>query len=439
VTLAHLRIHVIIQSMRLPKFLTRFAATPVVTQPSSFYFADALRDYDDPSAKPVTESQAMRVPAYAACVRILSDSIAQMPLRLRRKTDDGAEDVTDHPTIRVLRDPDPKRPALTGQALIKGVTQSMVIHGNGYLEQVRVNRGAKLFSLKPIAPERVQLCLDDMDEIVYRVDASTIMAGKTRQQRELKAPDILHFRGTYADSEGYLGIGSLITMRDLLRASIEQLQHAKRSLIGGNLKGFLTYDDANLTAEQIKAAQDILNDPNADNKWKAMPGNPTVTFPPGDNQRAQFVESRRAQVAEYARAFGVPNHLIMDVAGVNHWGSGLSEQGAGFVRYTLQPLAQSIENALDQNLLTDVERDDGLFFEFDFRSFLRGTPNQRADYYAKGIAAGWLSPCQARQMEGLPADDECDGGYKPVAEVKPPEGAPPAGMRPPNQPADPEE
>ena len=400
-----------------------------------YFFGGDIRDAaDDVSQTPVTETQALRVPAYAACIRILSDSISQMPLRLMRETECGADEVKTHPALSALADPDANRPALTKQALIKSVVQNIAVHGNGYLEQVRVNGGKKAFSFKPIDPRRVVVCVDDSDKIFYRVSASTLVTETKSIQRDLRVPDILHFKGAITDAEGYAGVGSLTTLRDLLRASLEQLYHAKRSLIGGNMKGFVVYPEADLTAEQIKAAQDTLNDSRVDQKWKAMPGNPNIVFPPGSNQQSQYVESRRAQIAEYARAFGIPNHLLMDVAGAQNWGSGLTEQVAGYVRYTLQPLAQGIEGVLDQNVLTAEERADGMYFQFDFKSFLRGTPNQRADFYQKAIVSGWMSPAEARKAENMREDDACDSGFKPVAEIQAPTGAPPAGERKPNTP-----
>ena len=76
-----------------------------------------------------------------------------------------------------------------------------------------------------------------------------------------------------------------------------------------------------------------------------------------------------------------------------------------------------------------------MFFEFDFSRLLRGTPNERADFFQKGIASGWMSPADARREEGMPEDDGCDSGFKPVTEVQAPTGAPSAGNRPPNKPA----
>lgn len=424
--------------MKLPKFLTQFSASPVTSPFNSFLFGGDLRGgADDATATPVSEAAAMRVPAYAACIRILSDSISHMPLELKKKTDCGSEVVKDHPTLRALKDPDPKRPALTAQVLLKLIVQNIAVHGNAYLEQIRVKSG-KVMSLRFIPPHRVEVCLNDKEELVYRITPPA-PGGKIGKQYELSVPDILHFKGALLDADGYAGIGSLATCRDLLRASLEQLYHARASLIGGNVKGFLTFPDADITAEQVKEIRDTLNDPAVDNKWKAMPGNPSVVFPPGNNQMNQYVESRRASIAEYARVFGIPSFLLSDNTGISNYGSGLTEQAAGFVRYGLTPIAQSIEGVLDQCLLTDAERASGLHFAFDFKSFLRGTPSQRADYYMKGIASGWLSPAEARRMEGLVEKDGCDD-LKPVTDVSMPNTAPPAGERKPNEPqTDPEE
>jgi len=387
------------------------------------FFDSSLRDAADPSTHlPVTEAEAMRVPAFFACVTRLSEAISQMPLRLKKQDGDGAEVVTDHPAARVMRDPDPDRPSLTGQSLLQGIVQSVAIHGNAYLEQVRVRGGSMLFKLMPIDQCRVDICVKDGVPI-YRVypvtDYTAAGVRAAGEMRELKQPQILHFMGKYTGPEQYYGISPLAYMRDVLRVSIEHQFHARASLVGGNPKGFITFDRT-LTAEQQKQMQKILNDPNIDQRWKVLDSGGKIERPGIDNARTQYIESRRFQLQEFARYFGVPNHLLADIVGISNYGAGLTEQALAFVSYTLLPWATSIERVFNQLVLTDAERDAGYFFDFDFSSMLRGSQNDRADFYQKAIASGWLSPAEVRRMEGMTERDGLDH-YKPVDRVVPPE------------------
>lgn len=130
---------------------------------------------------------------------------------------------------------------------------------------------------------------------------------------------------------------------------------------------------------------------------------------------AQFLESREFQVAEVARIYGVPPHLLMDLDKTSSWGQGIAEQSLGFVRFTLGFWLKRIEERVDMGVLPQ-----GQHFEFDFRGLLRGDTAARYQSYATGIAARFLTPNECRRWEGLlpiPGGDE-------LQDVAPPQLAP---------------
>jgi len=396
-------------------------------------WADAFGDVA--GGKAVSETSAMSIPAFNLAVNLISESIAMLPLRLKRREECGEVVIKDHPFYEVFDMPcGNNRPGFTGPMLLKAVIQAAAIHGNAYLEQIRVGSGRKLRLLKPISPNRVSLEIEG-ESAKYKVEPRQLdgTASNGGVARTIYPPDIIHIRGRYVDSEGWEGISVLHTLRSTLNVCLAQNRHARESLVGGNLKGFISPDAGVFGEQTLNDIGAVFNNPDWDNKIPVISEAMKFTPYTKDNVSQQFDQSRSAQVIEIGRAFNIPPHLMLHVSGISNWGSGLQQMAQAFSKYTLSPWAERIENAFTASLLTNDERKDGLFFEFDFSRLLRGTPNERALFYQTAISSGWMSPAEARQAEGMVEREGCDD-LKPVTEVSPPDGANPAGDREPNQP-----
>ena len=397
-------------------------------------WADAF-GLDSGGGKVVSESQAMSIPSFNLAVNLISESIAMLPLRIKQKEKCGTVVVEDHEFYDVFNMPCGKdRPGFTGQMLLNALIQAVVIHGNGYLEQIRVDGGRKLKLLKPIDPGRVTLEIEN-DTARYKIGPRTVgnAKGTIEIPREVSPPDLIHIRGRYVDNEGWAGVSVLQTLRSTLNVCLAQNRHARDSLVGGNLKGFISPDSGVFGEQTLTDIGKVFNSPDWDNKIPVISEAMKFTSYAKDNVSQQFDQSRSAQVIEIGRAFNIPPHLMLHVSGQSNWGSGLTQMAQAFTKYTLSPWAERIENAFTASLLSNDERKKGMFFEFDFTRLLRGTPNERALFYQMAIASGWMSPAETRQAEGMTEREGCDD-LKPVTEVQPPGGAPPAGEREPNKP-----
>jgi HK97 family phage portal protein len=114
----------------------------------------------------------------------------------------------------------------------------------------------------------------------------------------------------------------------------------------------------------------------------------------------QMIETRRFQVEDIARFFGVPSFLINDTASTTSWGSGIEQMMRGFYSLTLKPYLNRWEQGLERKLLTTVERKK-YEIEFDFDDLLRGDSQGRADYISKMVQNGILTRNEAREKEKL--------------------------------------
>jgi len=127
---------------------------------------------------------------------------------------------------------------------------------------------------------------------------------------------------------------------------------------------------------------------------------------------AQFLESRDFQVADIARIYGVPLHMLQSVSGSTSWGSGLEEMSLGFVRYTLAPWLVRQEQEWNAKLLTEREREQGYYIKHDTRDLLRGDASARSEFYTKALDpdTGWMTENEVRDLEDLdPVSEERSG------------------------------
>jgi len=364
----------------------------------------------------------MTVPSFNLAVCLIADSISTLPLRIKRREERDVVVVEEHPFYDVYRRPVADRPGFTGAMLLRSVLQQTAIHGNAYLEQVRVGGSRKLMKLMPIDQSRVSLEIDG-ERAVYKVGPRDVQGKSIGGERKLSPPDIIHIRGRYLDAEGWCGVSTLTTLRNTLNIALAQNRHARDSLVGGNLSGFLSAADGELGDESMKEIADVFNSPGWDNKIPIIADAVKWTSMRGNNVEAQFDQSRSAQVIEIGRAFNIPPHLMLHVSGISNWGSGLSMMADAFARYTLSPWAERIENAFDASLLTEAERQSGMFFEFDFTRLLRGAAKDRALIYRQLVDGGLMTVAEARQQEGLRyidgTDDLRESDGQPIDEPEP--------------------
>ena len=112
-------------------------------------------------------------------------------------------------------------------------------------------------------------------------------------------------------------------------------------------------------------------------------------------EQAQFLESRQFSVAEVARFYGVPPHMIGDVERSTSWGTGIEQQGIGFVTYTLMPWLERLEQAYTRHLLFRP----GGFVKFNVSGLLRADLKTRMEAHAIGRQWGWRSADEVRAFE----------------------------------------
>ena len=117
------------------------------------------------------------------------------------------------------------------------------------------------------------------------------------------------------------------------------------------------------------------------------------------NADAQYLETRKFQVEEIARIFGVPLFMIQSTEKTPSWGAGIEQMSMGYVRYTLLPWVRRWEGTIWRDLLSESDPD--IQVKFNVEGLQRGAMSTRFDAYQKGINMGVYSPNEIRNLEDM--------------------------------------
>jgi HK97 family phage portal protein len=349
--------------------------------------------YASRSAVSVTEETALQVSAVWACVRLISQTVASLPLVVYRKTDGGREVDPGHWFAKLMNGK-PNR-YQTRYEFWEHQIANLTLHGNFYCQKIII--GGRVRALLPLNPLQVEVRLVG-GKVVYLFTAD---GGVTA----LSAESVWHVR-TNADL--IVGRSPLHFGRNIIgvaQAAEDCVANIYRN--GGKPSGVLSMDKL-LTKEQreqIRASFDSLTTGTDERLLVLEMGAKfeAVSMSPED---IEMLASRKYQVDEIARWFGVPSILINQNEGSTTLGSSTAEIIAAFYKLKLRSDLEAVECSIVTHLFSDEDR--ALHeVEFDFEGLLRADQKSRYDGYRTGITAGVITPNEARRMEWLP---DVEGG-----------------------------
>lgn len=338
----------------------------------------------------VAGDSALYVPAVLQAVRLISENIGTLPCKLYRETDAGKEAAKDHSAYRIVHR---RANEWTGTGELRTVlTADALIYGNGFARVIRYPDDGRPYSLERLEPGTVTILKNAITGApVYRVQEA---GGKV----DYPHTEILHvpsFLGTSPISFGKEGVG--------LAAILER--HGAQFFGSGARPIGIISNDKLMGGDA--GAKSIANIRASFLEWKeSAAGAPlimdagwTYTQPVMTSTDAQFIENRTFQLAEIARIFGVPPHLLFDL-GRATW-SNAEQMGASFLQLCLRPWLDRWQDAFTTVLLSEDEQDNH-YFEFVTADLERADAAGRADIYAKLIAARVYTPNEVRARENLP-------------------------------------
>ncbi|HFT1689441.1 TPA: phage portal protein [Providencia stuartii] len=343
------------------------------------------------SGKTVSTDKALQLSAVWSCVRLLSESISTLPLKIYQYQADGSRVIAkDHPAYRVLcRRPNAE---MTPSRFMLMVVASLCLQGNAYIEKRYI--GGKLVSLQPLLPQLVTVKRLDNGLLDYQcVD----QGGKNRP---IPVKNMMHIRGFGLD--GVVGLTPIQVGRNILGSAIATDETAAKIFRNGLLaSGFLSSKTA-LTKEQREKLRGYLNAfISSENAGKLMILENDLSYNgiSMNPEDAQLLQSRSWSIEEICRWFRVPPFMVGHADKQSSWASSVEGMNMQFLTNTLRPLLVNIEQEINRCLL---DSDDDYYAEFSVEGLLRADSAGRAAYYTTALQNGWMSRNDVRRLENLP-------------------------------------
>lgn len=359
----------------------------------------------------VTESTAMQLSSVYTCVRILAETLGQVPFRLYRERDDGyLEPQRNHPLYTlVARRPNRWQTPFEFKEMMEG---HVVLRGNAYALIVFDDRTGFAAELIPLHPDCMTVRVSDAGRPIYEY----LQANGTRDT--YSAGEIIHIRGL--SSDGYVGLSPIAMQRQLLSGASEIEDYSRRFYQNdAQPRGVIEHpgkfandDERKRFVEAWQGAQTGLNRGKAAVLQFGMKYHEMKI----SNEDAQFLETKVAKRAEIFGMFRVPLHMGGG-SDPNH--ANIEKFGIEFINYTMQPWFTRWEETFALDLI-DEERDGKLVFKFHFASMMRADTAAQAAYYRVAAGpGGWMVRNEVRLETGLPPRDDMDRPLEPVNAVKP--------------------
>jgi len=342
------------------------------------------------SGKVVTADKAIQLSSVWACIRLLSESISTLPLKVYMREADGSRKLAqDHPAYQVLC----RRPNLemTPSRFMLLVVASICLRGNAFVEKKMIGR--KLVALDPLLPQNM---------VVKRLPTGKLEYTYTENgaKRVIPVDRMMHIRGFGLD--GVCGMMPLSSGRDVFGAAMAVDEAAAKIFENGlQSTGFLSSKTA-LNKEQRerlrKSLQSFIGSKNA-GKLMVLENELSYQNVTMNPEAAQLLESRAFSIEEICRWFRVPPFMVGHVTKQSSWASSVEGMNLIFLTNTLRPLLVNIEQEIARCLL---DGDEDYFAEFSVEGLLRADSVGRSAYYTTALQNGWMSRNDVRRLENLP-------------------------------------
>ena len=366
--------------------------TDAVSAAQTFYFGTSG------SGKSVTARSAIQVSTVYACVRVIAETVASLPLHVYEVTDKGSTKAKEHPLYRLLHD-EPNS-EMTSFVWREAMLTHLLLWGNSYSQIIRNGRG-HILGLYPLLPDRMEVDRDSAGTLTYTY---SLASGQTVR---LRPEDVLHIPGLGFD--GVMGYSPIALEKNAIGLGIAAEEYGSKFFSNGATpSGVLTHPNTVKDPKKLRESWNAAYGGSANSgKVAILEENMKFERISMPNNEAQFLETRKFQVSEICRIYRVPPHLIGDLEHATF--SNIEHQSISFGVHTIRPWLVRIEQALNRQLFPEKEK--GCFYaQFNMDGLMRGDYKSRMEGYAIARQNGWMSANDIRELENMnPIPDE-DGG-----------------------------
>ena len=360
-----------------------------VSAAPTFYFGSSF------SGKSVTARSAIQLSTVYACVRVISETVASLPLNVFEVTERGGVKALEHPLQRLLHDE--PNPEMTSFVWRETMLSHLLLWGNSYCQIIRNGRNG-IVGLYPLLPDHMEVDRDSKGRLTY-----TYTTGEGRIVR-LAPEDVLHIPGLGFD--GVMGYSPIALEKSAVGLSIAAEEYGSKFFGNGAMpSGVLTHPNTVKDPKRLRESWNAAYGGSA-NSGKVAILEESMSFTPISipNDAAQFLETRKFQVTEICRIFRVPPHMIGDLERATF--SNIESQNISFGVHTIRPWLVRIEQAMNRALFSEGEKAGSsggrrYYAQFNLDGLMRGNYKSRMEGYAIARQNGWMSANDIRELENL--------------------------------------
>lgn len=344
------------------------------------------------SGQRVTVDSAMQLSAVWACVRLLSETVGALPIKVYRRLPDGSrEPAREHNLHRLLaQSPNSE---MTPFRFKLTVLASICLRGNAFVEKKRI--GNRVVALLPLMPQSM---------VVKRLDSGQLQYKYTERgkSRIIPVADMMHIRGFGLD--GVCGMHPVSEGRDVIGAAMAAEEAAAKVFANGlQASGVLTHEGGLLKdpqREEIRKNMERFAGSKNAGKLMVLEGHLKYQGITMNPEAAQMLQTRSMNVELICSWFKVPPWMIGHMDKQSSWASSVEAQNLHFLTNCLRPILVNIEEEITRCLIDPWDRDD-IYAEFAVEALLRADSAGRSAFYNIALQNGWMSRNEVRRLENM--------------------------------------
>lgn len=350
-----------------------------------------------PDSSIIGVDSALQVSTVWACVSLLVENIASLPVEVFKAAKEGREKDSSSRLYQIFHFSPNRRQ--TSFEFWEQMLLNFVLRGNAYARVDRDNNG-EVIALWPLSSDQMEVFVLDNGSLsyFYHVDQKTLVFLEV---------DMMHIRGM---GNGVVGLSPLDHMKSSVSLAINAQNHTVKTYKKNARRPGVLLTNGVLDPVQRKQVKEVLGGLVNGNDEELHVLEAEFKFEPLGMTPAdiQLLESRKFSVQDLARWFGVPSVLVNDTGESTSLGSSVQQIMDGFYKLKLRPMIERFEQVINARVLTSTQRSQGIVVEFNFNALLRASLKDRMEIYAKGVQNGVYTRNECRGKENLKRIDGAD-------------------------------
>lgn len=348
----------------------------------------------------VDEETALKISAVYACVKVISETVASLPLNLLKELTNGdSEKAKQHPLFTLLKDaPNSEMSSFTYREMLM---TNLLLWGNAY-SLIKRNKLGQIVELYPLKSKNMKVERDAVTNKIKYIYTNNKGITTTYTPKQ-----VLHIPAFSFD--GVLGVSPITYAREAMGLALATEEFGARFFGNGARPGGVlehpgvVKDPEKLRDSWNKVYQGTANSHKVAVLEEGMKYH-EIGMSPEDSQ---FLQTRSFQLTEICRIFRVPPHMIGDLSRSTF--SNIEHQSIDFVVHTIRPWLVRWEQAIARSLLSDEERTI-YYAKFNVDGLMRGDFATRMNGYAIARQNGWMSANEIRALEDMNKIPKEQGG-----------------------------